>query len=275
MSYANYPYGNPGLGNAGMMMMGPQGAPFKLSEEAIVSRLVDRAISSVGRGEVCLFKVTDVIDTEARAILAEGAADVRFVSEIVMSAMPFVATLLSGGVTEEEIKTYLSVSFPGKENTINTMKLNPWYTKYFELNSFIITCNKTLKKPVPPAQAQQNPAQAPPPRKKVTRYKYEGEEAFEQFTQEGTTVYMRKSRYFNGDREVEGYELYNPREPESRYPMFLHNESEPETKHDYITIEIVNRTKLISQNPLNRYCIIRGDPFYIIKGKNVARFEKN
>lgn len=273
MSYACYPYCNPGLGNTGMVM-GPQGAPFRLSEEAIVSRLVDKAISSVGRGEVGLFKVTDVINTEARVIVAEGAADIRFISEIVMSGTPFVATLLSGGITEEEIMTYLRVSFPGKENTINAMKLSPRYAKYFELNSFIITCNETLKKPAPPAQAQQNPAQAPPPRKKVTRYNYEGEEAFEQFTQEGTTVCMRKSSYFNGDKEVEGYELYNPGEPESRYPMFLHNESEPATKHDYITIEIVDRTKFISKNPLNRYCIIRGDPFYIIKGKNVARFEK-
>ena len=135
-----------------------QGMPIA-TEEEIVSRLVGKAISSVSRGEIRLFDITDVIKAEAEAIVAEGAGDGALVNELVMSSKPFVAALLSGGVTEREILGHLRSVFPGREDTLMKMKSDPRYARYFEINSFINICYNSLRQPTQPTQPTQQAQQ--------------------------------------------------------------------------------------------------------------------
>lgn len=259
-----------------------------VTEEAIVSRLVGKAISSVGRGETKLFDITDAIKAEAEAIVAEGTADGVLVNELVLSSKPFVAALLSGGVTEGDILTHLHSIFPGREDTLMKMKSDPRYVRYFEVNSFINICYRSLKQPAqlplqlppsPPSQKQQlqhhqqltqsqpSPPSPPSPPLKRTLVKYESECDFKLYIKVGDIVSMRRKSYCNGAMEENGYELFNPKEPGLRYPVFLNFDSEPSVKHEYIAVTITRVGRMISQKALNRYCVIMGDPFYIVTGK--------
>lgn len=280
-------------------MLSSQTSPPAMTEEAIVSRLVDKAISSISRGFIKLFDITDAIKTEAEAIISEGLADPYFVNDIVMSSKPFVASLLSGGVTEEEIIRQVHEIFPGKENILLLMKQNPNYAKYFELNLFINICNKSLnQQQLPPSPLMKSPPQQPQPQQlqpqpppqqqqqqplnyslntvthspspqtptQRTICNYEDEKTFIGFIKKGETVCMRKLVYFNGSNEFPGYELFNGSKPDLRYPVFLHADFVPGAFYDTITVRISRVERFMSKQPLNRYCIIKGNYFYIISG---------
>ena len=241
-----------------------------LTEDEVVSRMVKRAVTSVGHGDMGLKDITEAINAEGVSIVTEGAADRSLVERLVMSPVPFAATLLCGGVPPKKIKSYLHTLYPGKEGTLSQMKSDVRYNKYFDLNSFIRTCSHTLspkKKPQPPP-----PSSSPPPPKEnevkeeKTLYNYEKEDTFKEFIKFGEVVYMRRVYYFNGDMRTYGYELYSSVHGEKHFPVFLNEQSEPITKSDYIKVSVTCVDKKFSERPLNRYCIMRGGVFYIITG---------
>lgn len=78
---------------------------------------------------------------------------------------------------------------------------------------------------------------------------------------------MRRNSYCNGAMEEHGYELFSPEKRELHYPVFLNFESEPHVKHEYIAVTITRVERKVSQKALNRYCVIMGEPFYIVTGR--------